>query len=94
MAMKIANGRNFLILNPDVTFHNNVIKILSDYLDTNINVGMVGPKVLNPDGSFQQPCLRETLPQRHFIPFYWFSKNFSKKFSKEKIVKQLEECLK
>lgn len=58
MAMKIAKGRNFLILNPDVIFHNNVVKILSDYLDENDNVGMVGPKVLNSNGSFQQPCLR------------------------------------
>lgn len=57
-AMKIAKGRNFLILNPDVIFHNNIVKILSDYLDENFDVGMVGPKVLNPDGSFQQPCLR------------------------------------
>jgi len=56
--MEIAKGRNFLILNPDVVFHNNVIKILSDYLDNNEAVGMVGPKVLNPNGSFQQPCLR------------------------------------
>lgn len=58
LAMQKANGRNFLILNPDVIFHNNVIKILSDYLDENIEVGMVGPKVLNTDGSFQQPCFR------------------------------------
>ena len=58
MAMKITKGRNFLILNPDVIFHNNVVKILSNYLDENTNVGMVGPKVLNPNGSFQQPCLR------------------------------------
>lgn len=58
IGMELAKGRNFLILNPDVTFHNNVIKILSDYLDNNETVGMVGPKVLNIDGSFQQPCLR------------------------------------
>lgn len=58
IGMELAKGRNFLILNPDVTFHNNVIKILSDYLDNNETVGMVGPKVLNPNGSFQQPCLR------------------------------------
>lgn len=57
-AMQIAKGHNFLILNPDVIFHNNVVKILSDYLDENATVGMVGPKVLNPNGSFQQPCLR------------------------------------
>ncbi len=58
LAMQKANGRNFLILNPDVIFHNNIIKILSDYLDGNLDVGMVGPKVLNTDGSFQQPCFR------------------------------------
>lgn len=56
--MSIAKGRNFLILNPDVIMHNNVVKILSDYLDNNQDTGMVGPKVLNIDGSFQQPCLR------------------------------------
>lgn len=58
LAMQKAQGRNFLILNPDVIFHNNAVKILSDYLDSNPDVGMVGPKVLNSDGSFQQPCLR------------------------------------
>lgn len=58
IGMSISKARNLLILNPDVVFHNNVIKILSDYLDNNETVGMVGPKVLNPDGSFQQPCLR------------------------------------
>lgn len=58
VGMSLAKGRNFLILNPDVVMHNNVIKVLSDYLDNNADVGMVGPKVLNVDGSFQQPCLR------------------------------------
>lgn len=58
MAMKIANGRNILILNPDVIFHNNLVKILSDYLDNNANVGMVGPKVLTINGLFQQSCFR------------------------------------
>lgn len=57
-AMEFACGRNLLILNPDVILHNNVVKVLSDYLDENDNVGMVGPKVLNQNGSFQQPCLR------------------------------------
>ena len=79
MAMKIANGRNFLILNPDVIFHNNVIKILSDYLDENDNVGMVGPKVLNPDGSFQQPCLRgKPYPKDTLFHLIGLAKTFSK----------------
>lgn len=58
IGLKLAQGKNCLILNPDVVFHNNIVKILSDYLDENTQVGMVGPKVLNTDGSFQQPCLR------------------------------------
>ena len=33
--MEIAKGRNFLILNPDVVMHNNIVKVLSDYLDNN-----------------------------------------------------------
>lgn len=58
IGMSISKGRNILILNPDVIFHNNILKILSDYLDENDDVGMIGPKVLSYDGSFQQPCLR------------------------------------
>lgn len=58
IGMSISKGRNLLILNPDVIFHNNLLKILSDYLDKNADVGMIGPKVLSYDGSFQQPCLR------------------------------------
>ena len=56
--MRIARGRNFFLLNPDVLFNDNCIKILSDYLDNNSDVGMVGPKVLNQDGSFQGSCMR------------------------------------
>lgn len=56
--MEIAKGRNFLILNPDVIFHNNIIKILSDYLNSNEDVGMVGPKIFDVNGVFQQNCMK------------------------------------
>lgn len=58
VGMKRAKGRNFLILNPDIIFENNVLKILSDYLDNNDDVGMVGPRMLGVDGKFQQGCLK------------------------------------
>ena len=58
LGMKLAKGRNFFILNPDVLFEDNCLKILSDYLDNNSDVGMVGPKVLAPDRSFRQECMR------------------------------------
>ena len=56
--MEIAKGRNFLILNPDVVMHNNVVKVLSDYLDNNEKVGMVGPKIFDINGNFQQNCMK------------------------------------
>lgn len=56
--MEIAKGRNFLILNPDVVMHNNVVRILSDYLDNNVDVGMVGPKIFDINGNFQQNCIK------------------------------------
>ena len=56
--MEKAKGRNFLILNPDVVMHNNVVRILSDYLDNNVNVGMVGPKIFDINGNFQQNCMK------------------------------------
>ncbi len=79
LAMQNALGRNLLILNPDVVFHNNIIKILSDYLDSNPDVGMVGPKVLNSDGSFQQPCLRgKPYPMDTLFHLIGFAKAFPK----------------
>ena len=56
--MNIAKGRNFLILNPDVILQNNIIKILSDYIDSNDDVGMVGPKIFDIRGNFQQNCMK------------------------------------
>ena len=58
LGMTLAKGRNFFILNPDVIFVDNCLKVLSDYLDSNSDVGMTGPKVLSQDGTFQGSCMR------------------------------------
>jgi len=58
IGIKQSLGRYVLLLNPDVIVESNVVKILSDYMDSNQNVGMSGPKVLNPDRTFQTSCLR------------------------------------
>ncbi len=39
-AIKIASGRNILLLNPDTILMNNAVKVLSDYLDHNLDVGV------------------------------------------------------
>jgi len=61
-----------LILNPDVIIKPGVIEELIEFMDSNPNVGMVCPKVLNEDGSVQHLNKRITtvydLLLRKFLP--------------------------
>ena len=57
-AANVANGDYFLILNPDTVVQENTIDILLKYLEQNDKVGMVGPKILNSDGTLQAACKR------------------------------------
>lgn len=45
-----------LVLNPDVSFKENVLQELLEYLDARPRVGVVMPKVLYPDNSIQYNC--------------------------------------
>lgn len=45
-----------LILNPDVSFNNGTLEKLFSFMEKNIDVGLVMPKVLYPDGSLQYLC--------------------------------------
>lgn len=47
-------GRYNLILNPDLTLAPDTIDKALDYFEHNNDVGLITPKVLNPDGSPQQ----------------------------------------
>jgi len=58
LGIKKATGEFILILNPDTVIKNDAIKVLVDYLRVNPVAGMVGPKLLYPDGSLQSSCAR------------------------------------
>ena len=60
-----------LVLNPDVYFDNNVINELVNYMDDNINIGNIMPKVLYPDNSIQYLC--KLLP----TPYDWVGRRFN-----------------
>lgn len=49
--IEISEGRNILFLNSDTLLRNNAIKILSDFLDNNDNVGACGGNLFLPDGT-------------------------------------------
>lgn len=57
-AARKATGDYYLILNPDTILEENTISTFVDYLQNNNNVGMVGPKIVNSDGSLQKGCKR------------------------------------
>ena len=53
IGIKNSAGRNILFLNPDTKLVNNAIKILSDFLDNNTNVGACGGNLYHEDMSEQ-----------------------------------------
>jgi len=51
-------GGMILVLNADTYLKRNTIKVLRSYLDEHSDTGIVGPKLLNPDGTLQYTCFR------------------------------------
>ena len=57
-AIKNSTGLFKVILNPDTILYHSSIDTLLKFLKNNESIGIVGPKVLNKDGSFQRSCKR------------------------------------
>ena len=55
-ALRKGQGRYLMQLDPDTLVLPGAFDLLLDYLDSHPEVGICGPKVLNPDGSLQKPC--------------------------------------
>ncbi|MBI5234200.1 MAG: glycosyltransferase family 2 protein [Deltaproteobacteria bacterium] len=66
------SGRYFLIMNPDITISNGTVEKLASYMDENPDIGILGPMVLNTDGTLQRLNRREptvaVLFFRRFLP--------------------------
>jgi GT2 family glycosyltransferase len=57
-ALRIATGRHVLLLNSDTLVHDGVIDASIGYMDENPDVGVMGCRVLNADGTVQTTCSR------------------------------------
>ena len=81
-ALKHAQGRSILLINPDTIVQENTFREMVRFFDENPDVGLAGCKILNPDGSFQLPC-RRSFP----TPWVAFTKIFglSALFPKSKL---------
>lgn len=79
-------GANYhLVLNPDIYFHKNTLEIITDFMDTNLDVGHLMPKVTYPNGEFQYLCKTNPtffdLFARGFMPSF-LKKIFQKRMNK------------
>lgn len=81
-ALALARGKYILLLNPDTLIQEDTFENLIHFFEANTQAGMVGCKILNPDGSLQLAC-RRSFP----TPWTAFTKTFglSALFPKSKI---------
>lgn len=61
-ALQHAAGRYLLLLNSDTALLNNALHDIVRFMDAHPAVGIVGPRLLNPDGSRQYSC--DLFPRR------------------------------
>lgn len=81
----IDNGVAYhLVLNPDIYFKSGVLEELFAYMESNLSIGNLMPKVLYPNGEFQYLC--KLLP----TPFDWISR-FLVNFINLKYLKKIND---
>lgn len=100
-AIRVSKGRYILLLNPDTLILKNSLKKMINFLNKNKNVGVLGCKLLNSDGSIQPSChaflglshvffevaqLDKLFPKnRFFIQAFGFLSNYFSLFANYKI---------
>lgn len=55
-AVKKSRGRYILLLNPDITILENSLEQMIDYMEKNTQIAVIGPKLINPNGTIQESC--------------------------------------
>lgn len=67
LAMQHASGRYLFVFNPDIATFDGTLDALAAYMDAHPDIGMLGPKLLNPDRTLQYSCYQFMTPM---IIFY------------------------
>lgn len=64
-------GTYILLLNPDTVIANDTLKVSVDFMQSHSDTGIMGPKILNEDGSLQASCRRGFVTP--LVAFYYFT---------------------
>lgn len=67
VGIRAATGDYVLILNPDTIVHDGAFDAWIDFADRHPEAGAFGCRVLNPDGTFQQPATRFPTVWRYWM---------------------------
>lgn len=67
---KETQARYYFALNPDIVFLNNskTIERMVEFMDKNLQIACIGPKLINLDGSTQESCYRFDFPSMFVKP--------------------------
>jgi len=76
LAMKEAKGRYLLLINTDAFVRPGAVRELTGYLDRHPKAALVGPRLLNADGSLQPSCYRFPSPWRAWAENLYISAMF------------------
>lgn len=79
------DSKYHLVLNPDIYFEKTTLEKLCEFMDANLNVGHVMPKVTYPNGEFQYLC--KTNPTF----FDLFARGFMPQFFKNILQKRMDK---
>jgi len=64
-ALKISNGRYIYFLNPDTELKKGAFHAAMEFMKSNVEVGLAGTQIVNPDGSYQSSIERHYPGERH-----------------------------
>jgi len=79
VGVRSAQSDYILLLNPDTVIAGNTLTAAYQFMESHPEVGLMGPKILNPDGSLQASCKRGfPTPAVTFYHFCGLSKLFPK----------------
>jgi hypothetical protein len=72
--MRLGSGQYFLLLNPDAWLTGDALEQLVAFADAHPEAGVVGPKLLNPDGTLQRSVRGYPTPWRIATEYFFLRK--------------------
>ena len=70
IGVSAAHGRYLLLLNPDTVVSSNTLVRAVEFMEAHPRAGLMGPKILNPDGTLQHSC-RRSIPTPSVALYYF-----------------------